>query len=204
MHDEEDHRIRYRNAWLEMFGVPALYTPYISHPDPTVDRASGFLSPTIGVSETFGGIAQFPYYWAISPTMDATFEPIFTTKQGVVLAGEYRQLLPFGMHEFEGSGTFADREEKDGSISKDVLRGHVKAKGQYEISNTWRTGFLRRVRLGTRTCSGKASATGSGAACLKSGNCSGGEAGTKRSLLAPKISRLSWLSSCSRQASFSR
>ena len=140
-HDQADHRIRYRNAWLEMFGVPALYTPYISHPDPTVDRASGFLSPNFGISETLGGMIQLPYYWAISPTMDATIEPIFTTKQGVVMTGEFRQLLPFGAHEFEGSGTFADREEKDGSISKDVLRGHVKAKGLYEVSNTWRTGF---------------------------------------------------------------
>ncbi len=141
VHDQDDQRIRYRNAWLEMFGVPALYTPYISHPDPTADRASGFLSPTFGISETFGGVAQFSYYWAISPTMDATIEPIFTTKQGVVMAGEFRQLLPFGTHQFDGSGTFADREEKDGTISKDVLRGHIFSKGRYEINNTWRTGF---------------------------------------------------------------
>ena len=141
VHDQEEHRIRYRNARLEMFGVPALYTPYMSHPDPTVDRASGFLSPTFGLSKVLGGTAQFPYYWAISPTTDATFEPILTTKQGIVLAGEFRQLLPFGGYRIEGSGTIADRENDDGSISNDVLRGHIDASARFDINETWRSGI---------------------------------------------------------------
>jgi LPS-assembly protein len=141
VHDQEEHRIRYRNAWLEMFGVPALYTPYMSHPDPSVDRASGFLSPTFGLSEALGGIAQFPYYWAISPTTDATFEPILTTKQGIVLAGEFRQLLPYGKYRIKGSGTIADRENDDGSISNDVLRGHLDASARFDINETWRSGI---------------------------------------------------------------
>jgi LPS-assembly protein len=40
-HDQERQEIRYRNAFLEMFGVPVVYVPYFSHPDPTVKRKSG-------------------------------------------------------------------------------------------------------------------------------------------------------------------
>jgi len=141
VHDQDDQKIRYSSAWLEFAGIPVLYTPYFEHPDPTVERMSGFLTPTFGTSETLGGVAQVPYYLAVSPTLDATFEPIFTTKQGIVLAGQVRQLLPFGQHEIDGSVTSADREENDGTISKDVVRGHVDTMGRYDISETWRAGF---------------------------------------------------------------
>ncbi|HEY8190308.1 MAG TPA: LptA/OstA family protein, partial [Micavibrio sp.] len=33
MHDEKEQRIVYRDAKMEMWGVPVLYTPYFSHPD---------------------------------------------------------------------------------------------------------------------------------------------------------------------------
>jgi LPS-assembly protein len=141
VHDQDDRTIRYSNAWLEFAGIPLLYTPYLEHPDPTVERRSGFLTPTLGSSETLGGVVQVPYYWTFSPTLDVTFEPIITTKQGIVLAGQLRQLLPFGQHGFNASVTSADREEDDGSISKDVLRGHVDTAGRYDISETWRAGF---------------------------------------------------------------
>ncbi len=141
VHDQENHTIRYSNAWMEIFGVPVMYLPYFEHPDPTVERKTGFLSPTFGTSETLGAVVQVPYHWAISPNLDATFEPIFTTKQSIVLAGEYRHLLPFGRHEFRGSGTIAEREKEDGTIEKDALRGHIEATGIYEINESWRTGF---------------------------------------------------------------
>jgi LPS-assembly protein len=141
VHDQGDRTIRYSNAWLEFAGIPVLYTPYLEHPDPTVERRTGFLTPTFGSSDTLGGVVQVPYYWTFSPTLDATFEPIFTTNQGIVLAGEVRQLLPFGRHELNGSLTSADREEDDGTISKDVWRGHVDTAGRYDISETWRAGF---------------------------------------------------------------
>ena len=38
VHDKEEKEIIYRDARLEMFGIPVLYTPYFAHPDPSVDR----------------------------------------------------------------------------------------------------------------------------------------------------------------------
>lgn len=141
VHDQEERMIRYRNAWMEFFGVPIVYTPYFEHPDPTVERKSGFLAPTVGVNTNLGVTVETPYYWTLSPALDFTFEPIFTTKQNVVLAGEYRQLFTFGEHIIEGSGTIADRENDDGTISKDVVRGHIDAVGRYDINDRWRAGY---------------------------------------------------------------
>ena len=43
MHDREQKLLEFRDATLEIDGWPVFYTPYISAPDPTVKRASGFL-----------------------------------------------------------------------------------------------------------------------------------------------------------------
>jgi LPS-assembly protein len=67
VHDKEEKEVRYRDAYLEMFGVPVAYTPYLSHPDPTVDRRSGFLAPTYGSKDDMGAFIRTSYYIDIAP-----------------------------------------------------------------------------------------------------------------------------------------
>jgi len=140
-HDQEAGLIKYRDAWMEIFGVPVFYTPYFQHPDPTVKRKSGFLSPTVGVSEVLGTTYQQPYYWSIGPDRDATIAPIITGKQGIVFAGEYRELFPNGRINLRGSGTFADREEDDGTIKDNAARGHIDSTARFDINDSWRAGI---------------------------------------------------------------
>ena len=52
--DKELKLIEFRDAVLEVDGVPIFYTPYLSEPDPSVKRASGFLTPLRG-TVTLGG-----------------------------------------------------------------------------------------------------------------------------------------------------
>ena len=70
VHDKEEKEIIYRDARLEMFGIPVLYTPYFAHPDPSVDRKSGFLSPIFGYGGNLGTFGAVPYYWTIAPDKD--------------------------------------------------------------------------------------------------------------------------------------
>ena len=42
-HDKENQVIEFYNATLDLDGFPIMWTPYLSHPDPTVKRSSGFL-----------------------------------------------------------------------------------------------------------------------------------------------------------------
>ena len=87
VHDEVAKDIIYNDATLEMFGVPVLYTPYMRHPDPTVDRRSGLLAPTIGYSGDLGAIFGQPYYYAFDPSRDVTIEPMIFSSEGTVLRG---------------------------------------------------------------------------------------------------------------------
>ena len=43
-HDAKNQDVYYNDAFIEVKGVPVFYTPFLSHPDPSVKRRSG-LSP---------------------------------------------------------------------------------------------------------------------------------------------------------------
>ena len=140
IHDQESHDVIYHDAWMEFFGIPVLYTPYLQHPDPTVDRRSGILAPTIGTSDYLGYAFELPYFWAIDETSDLTIAPIVSTEQGLNLTGEYRKLFTDGEVRIGGSATIADREETN-NVAQDRFRGHIDAEGRFEIDPTWRWGF---------------------------------------------------------------
>ena len=80
IHDQTDKMLYFENAQLEFFGVPMAYLPYFSTPDPTVKRKTGFLMPAYSTTTPNGFGVETPFYWAIAPDYDATFNPRFTTR----------------------------------------------------------------------------------------------------------------------------
>jgi len=80
-----------KNAWLEFKGAPVFYSPYLAFP---VDnrRMSGFLAPSFGNTQNGGFNATLPYYWNIAPNYDATLNPRYFSKRGILLAGDFRYL----------------------------------------------------------------------------------------------------------------
>ncbi len=90
-HDKKKKIISYKNAWLNLYDVPVLYFPYISHPDPTVKRQSGFLLPSIKNSSLLGSSLQLPYYKVLSDNKDLTFSPRLFFNDKKLFQTEYRQ-----------------------------------------------------------------------------------------------------------------
>ncbi len=90
-HKKKLKRIEYRNAWLEIYKKPVIYFPYFYHPDPTVKRQSGFLSPMISSSSVSGSVLKIPYYKVLSEDKDLTFSPQLFADKKVILQTEYRQ-----------------------------------------------------------------------------------------------------------------
>ena len=143
VHDKSLKRIFYKDAVLEAFGIPVMYMPFFTHPDPSVTKKTGFLAPSL-ISNTLLGLTYTqPFFFNISPYQDATIAPIFTGTGGVVLTGEYRRALEKGTFEASGSAT---RSGKVVAVLPEIergveeTRGHIFARGDYSIGSNWLAG----------------------------------------------------------------
>jgi LPS-assembly protein len=90
-HDKTQKVIRYENAFLKIYDKPVVYFPKFKHPDPTVEKQSGFLAPSIKSSSNKKNFLSLPYYLAISDNKDTTFSPRFYDHEEFLLQTEYRQ-----------------------------------------------------------------------------------------------------------------
>lgn len=141
-HDQEKKRIYYQDAVLEMLGIPILWLPFLSHPDPTVQRESGFLTPEIQTRKELGVTLSLPYHFAFSPSSDATLTPIITTKESLVLAGEYRKHFGFGQAKIEGSATYTDASDINNiPTGTREMRGHLFSDGVFQHGQNWRSKY---------------------------------------------------------------
>ena len=91
-HDKVKKTINYKNAWLKIYDKPIIYFPKFFHPDPTVERQSGFLMPSLVNSSTIGNSLRIPYFAAISENKDLTITPQFYTKGDFMIQNEFRQV----------------------------------------------------------------------------------------------------------------
>lgn len=145
--DEKEQIVTYDDADLEVYGVPVFYTPYLSHATPGADNKSGFLAPEFQQNGNLGTIFKVPYYYSISPDRDLTLTPIITGKEGLVMAGEYRQKLDSGEYILDGSITRPQDRNGLGYVDPGKeFRGHIDAKGDFTLDEDYGWGFdIRRT-----------------------------------------------------------
>jgi LPS-assembly protein len=143
VHDKDAATITYQDAYFEIFGQPVLYLPYFQHADPSVKRKSGFLAPEIGQSTNLGLITGIPYYFALDPSFDFTFNPLYMSKQGVLWQGEWRQRLAEGQYSVKISAIDQDVGDLPGTPTPDLdgWRGSVKTAGLFSLSSWWKFGW---------------------------------------------------------------
>lgn len=155
VHDPVRKRVYYRHARLEMFGVPVVVLPSMSHPESFDENQSGILSPDIRYSRELGGELAIPYFWSIRPDLDLTATAHIYTDVNPVLGLEYRQLLRGGPVRAGARLTYEKGERLDigtGQIttSPAKFRGYFEANGRLEHGATfagggWRSSFATRL-----------------------------------------------------------
>ena len=90
-HDKKNKTINYHNSWLNLYDKPVFYFPRFFHPDPTVERQSGFLIPSINSSSTNGSSIKIPYFQVVDINKDFTISPQIFFNNDFLLQNEYRQ-----------------------------------------------------------------------------------------------------------------
>ncbi|MFZ0606978.1 MAG: LPS-assembly protein LptD [Xanthobacteraceae bacterium] len=147
IHDEGEKMLYFEDARIDFFGVPLAYVPFMSAPDPTVKRKSGFLFPNLSESSQFGYAIEPKYFWALAPNYDLTLGTMLSTTQGALLEGEWRHRLLDGAYSIRAAGIFqadpgyfADRDGPN-SPTANTFRGAIQTAGQFAINNNWVWGW---------------------------------------------------------------
>jgi len=133
VHNKSEKNLTYKNAKLELNEIPVLFTPYFSHPDPTVQRKSGFLSPTFLNLGPIGNTIRIPYFFAMSENKDLTLTPIHYFNQHPLLLAEYRE--KFKNRDFSMEGGFTQGYKKTNSTYTSGSRHHLFAHYNQSFTN---------------------------------------------------------------------
>ncbi len=141
IYDQQRHRIRFKNATLDFLGVPILYTPVLTEPDPSVRYASGVLAPDFGNSSTIGYFARVPVYLALGDSNDMTLAPQVSTRGGELIEGEYRQRWNNSGFWLQGSVAYNPEGGLNGPARKSQIYDHLFGSGRIQLNDNWRTGF---------------------------------------------------------------
>ncbi|MGD0418324.1 MAG: LPS-assembly protein LptD [Xanthobacteraceae bacterium] len=147
IHDSGEKMIYFEDARIEFFGAPLMYFPFMSAPDPSVTRKSGFLFPNITYSTAYGAGVEIPYFWALAPNYDLTMSTMVTSKEGELFQGVWRQRLMDGSYSIKAAGIFqqdpgyfAGRDGPDSSTAN-VFRGAIQTAGQFALTDKWVWGW---------------------------------------------------------------
>lgn len=91
VYNRNEKMLYHYGTFLKIKNIPVFYTPYFSHPDPSVKRKSGILAPSIKNFTDLGQTLKTPYFWAIDDSSDLTITPVFYFDENNVYLAEYRK-----------------------------------------------------------------------------------------------------------------
>lgn len=144
--DNKEKMVHFEQASFEFLGIPIAWLPYFSTADPSVKRKSGFLTPTVGYSETLGTTIATPYFWAPAPNYDVTFTPTALTRQGLLAEFEWRHRMQNGQYSLkmagihqEDSGAFLSGTS--GTYAQRDWRGGIRTTGAFDYNKQWSYGW---------------------------------------------------------------
>lgn len=136
IHDSEERQIYFTNAHLRVMDVPVLWLPHLRVPDPSVDRNSGFLIPSIRSDSNLGTGIEIPYFLTLGDHRDLTVTPYLASK-AVSLGLRYRQAFSNGTLELNGAVSKDD--------TYDGLRAYLFAEGTWDIGRDFTFGLDLRT-----------------------------------------------------------
>jgi len=161
VHNEIDKIIEYNNVRFILAGKSLIKIPYLSHPDMTVKRKTGFLLPTYSISNFYGNAIKTPYFFNINKSSDITFTPVITTKQGPLFNFEYRNKISENGYINVNPSFIYQANPSNIAPGNIRFRNSLKTTAQLDINDKWNWGwdatytsddtFMRRYDIDSST-----------------------------------------------------
>lgn len=133
VHDQVEKQLYFDDAQFRIMDVPVFYVPRLRLPDPTLDRASGFLIPEIRSRSRLGIGVKVPYFIRLGDHRDLTLTP-FVSANTNTLELRYRQAFVNGNIEFNGAIS-------DDNFGSEPIRGYVFGNGRFDLKRDYVLSF---------------------------------------------------------------
>ncbi len=147
-YDQQTQRIRFRGAYLELFGTRLLPLPGLSiRADGTAD--SGFFIPEIELTASNGVSISDSFYWRMADNRDLELSAYIYTATAPMVSAKYRELTSKGAFQVTGYATYGTRLPLTATgaptaVSREDLRGYLAANGRFQFNeNLSLSGSLR-------------------------------------------------------------
>ena len=137
VHDRDERQLYFDGAQLRIRNIPVFYLPRLRLPDPTLERATGFLIPNVRSTSRLGTGVKVPYFIRLGDHRDLTVTPYWSGKTRT-LELRYRQAFRRGRIELNGALT-------DDDLRPGALRAYLFGMGAFDL----RDGYKLRFTLET-------------------------------------------------------
>ncbi|MEX0367312.1 MAG: LPS-assembly protein LptD [Ruegeria sp.] len=132
-HDQLERQLYFEDAQFRILDVPVFYFPALRLPDPTLERATGFLVPSIRTTSQLETGVKVPYFFKLGDHRDLTLTPYLSPRTRT-LEYRYRQAFKNGRIHIEGAHTRDDLQPGE-------TRGYLFGRGWFNLKNDYRLTF---------------------------------------------------------------
>ncbi|SMO57270.1 LPS-assembly protein LptD [Paracoccus laeviglucosivorans] len=133
-HDADKRQLHFDQPQLRAFGVPIASLPWLTAPDPTVDRMTGFLRPQFRTTSGLGFGIKLPYFITLGDHADLTVTPYVSASRTRTLELRYRQAFSNGAMEWNGALSRDDIEPGE-------TRGYLFGAARFELPRGYQLGI---------------------------------------------------------------
>ena len=146
LYDRAKNKVRYKGARIEIFGLPLIPLPGLSH-SINNEPSSGILVPEIRLDRSNGFEIAVPYYLRIAPDRDMTITPHVYTDAAPMLEGEFRALTDIGSFRINGYATYGSLVPLVGEApdTQKRFRGYLESAGKFQFDPRWSLTYSGRV-----------------------------------------------------------
>lgn len=144
----DTHEVRFRNARLELFGVPLI--PLVGLTVRTDGKgSSGFLIPDLRVSNSNGAEISGTYYARLSDNRDLALTAYAYSKVAPMVRARYRALTDIGAYQLDGYLTHSSRISIGANMPEDERRddwrGYFASNGRFQLDPRWSVTYSGRI-----------------------------------------------------------
>ena len=133
IHDELEQQLYFDEAQFRIGNIPVFWLPRLRLPGPGVERASGFLVPSVRSTSALGLGLKIPYFIKLGDRRDLTLTPYLSSSTST-LEFRYREAYRNGRIEFQGAVTRDD-------LLPDDTRGYLFGAGVFALPQDYILNF---------------------------------------------------------------